>query len=120
MGTLLQDVRYGLRVLLKKPGFTAVAVLTLALGVGVNTALFTVFDAFALRPLPLKDSAGLVNIYGRDAQGARQNLFSYLDYQAYRSQNTVFTGLAAWNEFGLPLADAAPLNESSVLAGGTG
>src|SRR5947209_2926703 len=119
MGTLLQDVRYGLRLLLKKPGFTAAAVLTLALGVGVNTALFTVFDAFALRPLPLKDPAGLVNIYGRDAEGARQNLFSYPDYLDYRARNNVFTGLAAWNKVAVPLGDGASLNESSVLSGDT-
>ncbi|HYX41788.1 MAG TPA: ABC transporter permease, partial [Pyrinomonadaceae bacterium] len=119
MGTLLQDVRYGLRLLLKKPGFTAAAVLTLALGVGVNTALFTVFDAFALRPLPLKDPAGLVNIYGRDAEGARQNLFSYPDYLDYRARNNVFTGLAAWNKVAVPLGEGASLNESSVLSGDT-
>jgi hypothetical protein len=59
--TLCKDIRYGIRSLLKHPGFTLVAVLTLALGIGINTALFTVVDAFMLRPLPLKDPDSLVN-----------------------------------------------------------
>src|SRR5438270_2865756 len=98
MRSLLKDIRYGLRGLSRRPGFTAVAVLTLALGIGVNTALFTVFDAFVLRPLPLKDPESLVNFDGADAEGKRQRLFSYLDYLAYRDQNSVLSDLIAWNK----------------------
>jgi predicted permease len=117
MRTLLRDLRYAARALARKPGFAAITVLTLALGIGVNTALFTVFDAFALRPLPLKDPAGLVNIYGRDARGRRQTLFSYVDYLDYRGRSQIFDGLVAWNKVAVPLGDEAPSDDSAVLAG---
>src|SRR2546430_4085211 len=89
METFLKDISYGLRMLVKKPGFTFVAVITLALGIGVNSALFTVFNAFVLRPLPLKDPGKLVSLEGVGPQGERQRLFSYLDYLDYRDQNTL-------------------------------
>ena len=95
MRTLWQDLRYGARTLSKKPGFTLIAVLTLALGIGVNTALFTVFDAFVLKPLPLKDPDSIVKDLRAHARWGRNQLFSYLDYLDYRDRNKVFDGLAA-------------------------
>jgi predicted permease len=108
MKNLIQDMRYGVRALRRSRGFTAVAVLTLALGIGVNTALFTVFDAFVFRPLPLKDPESLVNFNGTDAEGKRQRLFSYLDYLAYRDQNSVLSDLIAWNKVRATLGEAPP------------
>src|ERR1051326_3859855 len=98
MRSLLRDLWYAARALAKRPGFTAVAALTLALGIGVNTALFTVFDALALRPLPLRDAARLVNVYGLDAKGERRTLYSYADYLDYRGRAASFDGLAAMNK----------------------
>src|SRR5262247_2988479 len=78
MESLLQDLRFGARMLMKRPAFTLVATLTLALGIGVNTALFTIFDVFVLQPLPLRDPDSLVEIRGVNPRGERENLFSYI------------------------------------------
>jgi predicted permease len=102
---LLQDVRYSLRLLLKRPGFTFVAVLTLALGIGANTALFTVFAAFALKPLPVADPGSVVRLAGRDREGATRLLFSYPDYLDYRDRSDTLAGLAAWNKVAVSLGE---------------
>jgi predicted permease len=117
METLFKDIRYGIRSLLKRPGFTSIAVLTLALGIGLNAAVFTLFDAFVLKPLPLKDPSSLVHVSGRDQKGEQQNLFSYLDYVDYRNRNHVFAGLIAWNKVTATLGEPAPaISDDSALA----
>jgi macrolide transport system ATP-binding/permease protein len=113
---MFQDMRYAARMLMKHPGFTLVAVITLALGIGVNTALFTVYNAFVLKPLPLKDPNSIANVTGYDRHGKRNHFFSYLDYVDYRDRNTMFAGLIAWNKFLAPFGDQAPnVGDSSVL-----
>src|SRR5215212_10448748 len=92
MDTLTKDIRYGLRSLLKRPGFTAIAVLTLALGIGANTAIFSVVNATLMRPLPVKDQERLVFVFN----GPAGSVFSYPDYAAVRDQNNVLDGLIAW------------------------
>jgi putative ABC transport system permease protein len=108
MLTLFQDLKYASRYLRKHLGFTTVAVLTIALGIGINTAMFTVFDALFLKPLPLRDSSRLVNLEGRDKHGQRSRLFSYLDYLDYRQQNASVCELIAWNKVSATLGEAPP------------
>jgi putative ABC transport system permease protein len=93
MGALLQDVRFGLRMLAKNPGFTAVAVLTLALGIGANTAIFSLVNAVLLRPLPFPDSRQLVLGLGRTSQVSRTAI-SYPDFEDWRKQSRSFSALS--------------------------
>jgi putative ABC transport system permease protein len=94
MRDLLQDVRYGLRMLLKRPGFTLVAVVALALGVGANTAIFSVVNGVLLRPLPYKDPDRLVRL-GEWSQQVPGMSVAYPNFLDWREQNHVFEGLAA-------------------------
>ena len=97
MYKLLQDLRYALRSLRKKPGFTVIAVLTLALGIGASTAIFTVVDAALLRGLPYKSPDNLYHLWENTPQKEyAKREFSYPDYQDYQ-KNTVFEGLAAYS-----------------------
>ena len=94
METLIQDVRYGVRMMRKRPGFTAVVVLTLALGIGANTAIFSVVNAVLLRPLPYRNAERLVWVAGNIRGGTNRASVSPPDYVDYRAQNTVFEEFA--------------------------
>ncbi|HEX3187381.1 MAG TPA: ABC transporter permease [Pyrinomonadaceae bacterium] len=96
MNKLIQDLRYGIRTLLKRPGFACIAVATLALGIGASTVIFTVVDAALLRGLPYKEPNALYHLWERTPkQDFSKREFSYPDYQDYQ-QNNVFDGLAAY------------------------
>ncbi len=96
MDSFVQDLRYGIRTLLKSPGFTAVAVLTLALGIGANTTIFSVINAVLLRPLPYKDPERLVLVQGTFLQsGLNETPVRPADFFKYRDENQVFDLIAA-------------------------
>jgi putative ABC transport system permease protein len=94
MRTLWQDLCYGVRILMKNPGFTLVALITLALGIGANTAIFSVINAVLLRPLPYRDAERIVAIQELDPEGNRIQVTS-ANFLDWRAQNTVFEHLAA-------------------------
>lgn len=97
MGMFIQDLRYGFRVLTKNPGFTIVAVLTLALGIGANTAIFSVIKTVLLEPLPYPDPDKLVMLWERSSlRGFEQEKVTGPDFIDWRRQNSVFQGMAFW------------------------
>ena len=93
MEKLLQDIRFALRQLIKKPGFAALAITSMALGIGANTSIFSLVDTVLLRPLAVREPSQLVVLYGTLHKGADVSLQSYPDYKDYRDRNTVFSGL---------------------------
>src|SRR5688572_12805716 len=94
MDTLLGDVRFALRWLRRSPGFAAVAIVSLGIGIAFNATLFAVIDAILLRPLPVQAPEGLVDLYTSGSDGDPWNTSSHPDYRDLRDRNHVFSGLA--------------------------
>src|SRR5215831_4487679 len=107
MQTLWQDLRFGARMLSKKPGFTLIAVLTLALGIGANTTIFSVVNAVLLRPLPYQNPEQLVMIWGKLPAYVPGNIgASAAEFADYRDQNPVFSSIAAYTSSSFNLTGA--------------
>ncbi|HYX72500.1 MAG TPA: ABC transporter permease, partial [Nitrososphaera sp.] len=104
MGKLLQDIRYSSRVLRKSPGFTVVAIVALALGIGATTAIFSVVYAVALRPLPFKEPDRLAKIWGKfEREGIPKNWISEPELYDLRDQTQSFEDFAAMQTSGINL-----------------
>jgi putative ABC transport system permease protein len=103
---ILQDVRYGFRLLIKSPGFTVVAILALALGIGANTAIFSVVNGVLLRPLPYRDPGRLMTIIGGGMTVGPSSV-SPADFTEWRNQNRVFEDLVAYTGGSFNLAGSA-------------
>ena len=102
---MIQDIRFALRLLGRNPAFAAIAIVTLALGIGINTAAFTFFNAFVLRPLPIRDPDALVKLNALDRNGRIQG-FSIAEYRDFRDRNDVFSGVIALAPLPVSLGDA--------------
>src|SRR5205085_4171113 len=97
MSTFIQDIRYGLRMLLKHKGFTAVAVLALGLGIGANTAIFSLVNGVLLRPLAFPDAERIVYFEGSNpSEGINESNISFLDFTDWSQQTDLFSSTAAY------------------------
>jgi hypothetical protein len=127
MNTLLQDIRYALRQLRKSPGFTLTVILTLALGIGANAAVFTLFDQVLLRMLPVERPKELVRFHWSGAfsgsmssfGGDSHNYFSYPMYKDLRDKNQAFAGIAAADktQVGVSWRNQAESKDAEVVTG---
>ncbi len=121
MGNLLQDIRYGLRMLAKSPAFAAVAILTLALGVGANAAIFQLIDAVRLRTLPVKDPDTLaivhlnMNHWGSGSFNGAYANFTYPLWQQVEQRQQAFSSIAAWGQEQDNLANGGEVDNAHVL-----
>src|SRR5947207_5268176 len=120
----MNDLKFAFRQLLKNPGFAAVAVLTLALGIGANTAIFSLLYAIVWRPLPVKDPAGLVNLHqgftGKNSRYVYHGLYrvSYPEYLNYRDRGAALADLIAFEESKLTVGGAEASKLNAVFATG--
>src|SRR3982751_5584871 len=118
---MLQDLRYGTRVLLKNPSFTIVAVLSLALGIGANTAIFQLLDAVRLKKLPVKAPQQLAEIRIEDLEGARGNFNSPYNavtnpiWEQIRDYQQSFSNVAAWGKQSFNLSQGGEVRNAKAL-----
>jgi predicted permease len=115
-----RDVRYAIRLLRRSPGFTAAAVLALAVGIGINTTVFTAYRAMVARGLDARNPGELVNIALAHPSGTTTFAFSYPDYESYREASRAFSGLVAFSPDRLTLSNAGPAVSQRAAAAQSG
>src|SRR5215471_8812795 len=114
--TLSQDLRFGLRTMFRNPGFTTTAVLTAALGIGANTAIFSVVNAVLLRPLPYPEAGRLVMVWATDSRrGVSEDVASFPDFEDWKAQSQSFEGLAAFTARGMIIAGEGEAEMSQAI-----
>jgi hypothetical protein len=111
--SLPQDLRYGVRVLAKSPGFSLIAILTLALGIGANTAIFSVVNGVLLNPLPFRGPNQLVSMF-QEMPNFKNGSISYPNFIHWRRMNTTFASMAAYRSVGFNLS--AMENRNACMA----
>src|SRR5438270_1823386 len=123
MGSVWRDLRYALRTLARSPGFTAVAIRSLALGIGANTAIFTLTDAVFLHPMAVQDATRVIEVFTVDhatkttAANLVRTAMSFLNYKDFRDQNNTFSALAAYVPTGVTLTGRGePKPQNAMLA----
>src|SRR5689334_1257071 len=118
METFWQDLRYGFRVLRASPGFAAVAILSLALGIGANTSIFSVVNAALLKPLPVTEPDRLVFVFN-GSRTSPYSVSSYPDFIDYRDKNEVFTDLLTYSSITMSarIEDQTELLSGSIVSG---
>ena len=104
MESLITDLRYAVRWMAKSPGFSLVAVLSLGMGVGVNTAMFSLVDSLLFRPLPVTSPQTLVDVFTAGGDGDEYATSSYADYLDLKAQNTVFSDMIGYSPMMAPLS----------------
>jgi putative ABC transport system permease protein len=112
--TLAQDIRYGVRMLVKHKAFTSIAVITLALGIGANTAIFSVVNELLLRPLPYHDADRIVTVWEVSPEGRHQNSTSRANFRAWHEQTSSFNYMAAFSDQRVNLTGTGEPEELSV------
>ena len=120
METLLQDIRYGARMLAKHKAFTTVAVLTLALGIGANTAIFSVVNELLLRPLPYRDADRVMMLWEVTPEGREQNTTSRKNFMSWREQGKSFETIAAFSDQRANLTGAGDPEEVTMQIASSG